>query len=210
VKETRCRGTVDALKNSFRRPRGMASWIHGNGLNVRRSWAATPLAMIAEKCGPLTCRTWLVMEDLVDWTRLDLFALERYAGPLDAARRVEKRRLVRAFATFVADLHRREIYHGDLKAVNLFVRLDGNGEPEFRIVDYDRVTFDRPVNRRRRIKNLAQIAASVAVLITKTDRLRFFRAYAFDEDSRENEKAYNRGVVADCAKKIVVTMEPIE
>ncbi len=210
VKETRCRGKVDALKNLFRPARGLASWVNGNGLNVRKARAATPLAVIAERCGPLTCRTWLVMEDLVDWTRLDLFALARYAGPLDAERREEKRRLVRAFGGFVANLHRREIYHGDLKAVNAFVRLDEAGEPEFRLVDYDRVTFDRPVNRRRRIKNLAQIAASVAVLVTKTDRLRFFRAYAFDDDARENEKEYNRGVVADCAKKIVVTMDPIE
>ena len=53
-------------------------------------------------------------------------------------------------------------------------------------------------------------AASVAVLITKTDRLRFYRAYAFDADSAEHAREYGRGVALQCEKKIVVRMEPIE
>ena len=46
--------------------------------------------------------------------------------------------------------------------------------------------------------------------MTKTDRLRFFRAYAFDADARENARGYGRGVAAACEKKTVVLMEPIE
>jgi tRNA A-37 threonylcarbamoyl transferase component Bud32 len=142
--------------------------------------------------------------------RLDLFILERFAGHLDAARREEKRELARAFGRFVADLHARGIYHGDLKAVNVFVAAREDGSFEFTLVDYDRVVFGERVDRRRRIKNLSQAAASIAVLMTKTDRLRFHRAYAFDADSRENAREYGRGVEAECEKKIVVTMEPIE
>jgi hypothetical protein len=77
-------------------------------------------------------------------------------------------------------------------------------------VDYDRVRFGRAVGRRRRIKNLAQVAASVAVLITKTDRLRFFRAYAWDPGVAAEARAYGRGVERECRRKIVVRMEPIE
>ena len=150
------------------------------------------------------------MEDLSGDERLDLFVLGRYAGPIDAARREEKRSIVRAFGRFVGRLHRAGIYHGDLKAVNVFVRWTGEGEPAFRLVDYDRVRFGRSVSRRRRIKNLAQVAASVAVLITKTDRLRFFLAYAWEPEVAAGAGDYGRGVERLCRRKIVVRMEPIE
>jgi len=210
VKETKCHGFADRLKNVFRPPRALASWINGTGLRVRKVPAAEPLAIVLERAGPFVGRSFLLMEDLSEGMRLDLFVLDRYAGAIDAKRRAEKRRLVAAFGRFVGDLHLRGIYHGDLKAVNLFVRIRDDGGFEFRPVDYDRVVFADEVARRRRVKNLSQVAASVAVLITKTDRLRFYRAYAFDADTRENGREYAAGVADECEKKIVVRMEPIE
>jgi tRNA A-37 threonylcarbamoyl transferase component Bud32 len=210
VKETRCRGIGEVLKNAFRRPRGLASWRNGNGLRVRGVGVALPVAAAVHGGWPLRRGSWLLMEDLSGLERLDLFVLARYAGPLDAPAREEKRSLVRAFGRFVGDLHRHGIYHGDLKAVNVFVREAPGGDPAFLLVDYDRVRFAERLGRRRRIKNLAQLAASVAVLITRTDRLRFYRAYAPDREEREQVGLYNRGVEKACRKKIVVRMEPIE
>ena len=94
--------------------------------------------------------------------------------------------------------------------MNVYVRMDPGCEPRFILVDYDRVTFGNSVSHRRRIKNLAQLAASIPVCITKTDRLRFWTAYAFDDDSISGRAAYNDGVVAACEKKIMVRMSPIE
>jgi tRNA A-37 threonylcarbamoyl transferase component Bud32 len=210
VKETRVRGPLDLLKNAFRRPRGRAAWRNGNGLLVRQVGAARPLALAESGRWPIRRGSWLVMEDVGDRTRLDLFVLRRYAGELTPSRRREKLLLVRAFALFLRDLHRRGIYHGDLKAVNVFVEYPEGGEPRFVLVDYDRVRFGRRVGRRRRVKNLTQIAASVAVLVTRTDRLRFFRTWAPDEDAIRGEKQYNRRVRSALAHKIVVRMAPIE
>ena len=55
------------------------------------------------------------------------------------------------------------------------------------LADYDRVRFDLPVSPRRRVKNLAQLSASVAICITLADRLRFFRAYADGNVGLERE-----------------------
>jgi tRNA A-37 threonylcarbamoyl transferase component Bud32 len=210
VKETLCRGAVDWLKNAFRAPRGLQSYRNGNALIVHGVPVARPLAALVAGRWPARGASWLIMEDLSDLTRIDLFVLKRYAGPLSPAARAEKIALITAFGRFVGDLHRRGIYHGDLKAVNVFVEPGPDGGFAFRLVDYDRVRFSRRVNRRRRIKNLAQIAASVAVVVTKTDRLRFFRAYAFDSDSRSGEREYDRGVLREVHRKIVVRMNPIE
>lgn len=210
VKRTRIRGPVDLLKNAFRRPRGRASWVNGNGLLVRRFAAARPLALLERGRWPLRGESFLLMEDVSGLTRLDLFVLKRYAGDLSPERRAEKLRLVRGFARFVRRLHRGGVYHGDLKAVNVFVSTAPGEEPRFVLVDYDRVRFGRRVGRRRRVKNLAQIAASVAVLVTRTDRLRFFRAWVPDENAKMAEKAYNRAVLRALRRKIVVRMDPIE
>jgi tRNA A-37 threonylcarbamoyl transferase component Bud32 len=210
VKETRCRGFLDLLKNAFRRPRGLAAWVNGNGLVVREVGAAIPLAVVVQGRWPFRRSSWLLMEDIHPDERLDLYVLRRFAGELDESLRAEKRRLVRSFAAFLGDLHRRGIYHGDLKAVNVFVRAQPGGRFAFRLVDYDHVRFGRSVSTRRRIKNLGQLAASIAVLVTRTDRLRFFRAYAPDEETLRNEKTYARGVAKALARKIVVRMEPIE
>ena len=94
--------------------------------------------------------------------------------------------------------------------MNLFVR-EGPDGPRIAIADYDRVEFDRAVSPRRRIKNLAQLSASVAVCISLADRLRFFREYsAGDAKSAAGWKNWFRRVTAECRRKIVVRMQPIE
>lgn len=210
VKEYRGSGLIDRAKNTLRTPRAIAAWVAGNGLVVRAFDAAVPIALVLRGRGPTLSRAWLVMEDLGDGTRADLVVLDRYAGELDAARRREKAALVAGTADLVRRLHAAGIYHGDLKAVNLFVR----GEPRegrIALADYDRVEFDHDVSTRRRVKNLAQLSASVPVCVSLADRLRFFRRYAQGSpEVAADWKRWFRRVAAECRRKIVVRMKPIE
>jgi tRNA A-37 threonylcarbamoyl transferase component Bud32 len=209
VKQYRCDSIGERLKNAVRRPRALAAWIAGNGLLVRRFDAAEPLALALKGGGALLSEAYLVMEDLGEDRRVDLVALAKFAGTLDAAARREKRSLVAATARLFRALHSAGVYHGDLKAVNLFVRDLPDG-PAIVLADYDRVEFDEEVSVRRRIKNLAQLSASVAVCISLTDRLRFFREYADGNPAAADWKDWWRRVEAECRRKIVVRMQPIE
>lgn len=210
VKEYRVDSAAERLKNGVRRPRALAAWMAGNGLLVRRFDAAEPFAVVLRGRGVTLREAYLVMEDLGEESRADLVALARFAGDLDAAAREDKRDLVLAMAHLFRSLHAAGVYHGDLKAVNLFVRESPAG-PRIAIADYDRVEFDRAVSPRRRIKNLAQLSASVAVCISLADRLRFFREYsAGDAKSAAGWKNWFRRVTAECRRKIVVRMQPIE
>lgn len=210
VKQFRAAGAWARVKNALREPRAVASWVAGNGLRIRGFDAAEPLALVLCGARAAVGDAFLVMEDLGDGTRADLVALQRWAGDLDSAARAEKHRLVAAAASLVRALHAAGVYHGDLKAVNLFLR-EGPGAPRFVLADYDRVEFDRPVTPRRRVKNLAQLSASVPVCVSLADRLRFFRAYAVDEpDVLADWKSWFRRVAAECRRKIVVRMDPIE
>ena len=66
-------------------------------------------------------------------------------------------------------------------------------------------------NLLRRVKNLAQLSASVAICISAADRLRCFRAYAATEPELLRDwKRWFRAVIRECERKIVVRMDPIE
>jgi tRNA A-37 threonylcarbamoyl transferase component Bud32 len=213
VKETKVRGAPDVLKNAFRSPRAVKAWVAGNGLWHRHVDVAEPRALVVRGRWPLRRESFLVMEDVsADGERLDLRSLRLWGGgPLDAAAIREKRAVVERLGLLVGGLHARGIYHGDLKAVNLFVR-EKHRRPSFCLVDYDRVGFGaEPVSLRRRVKNLAQLAASLGTYFSRGDRLRFYRSYASRlPGAWESRGPVARGVAEACARKIVVRREPIE
>jgi tRNA A-37 threonylcarbamoyl transferase component Bud32 len=191
------------------RPRALSAWVAGNGLRVRGFDAAEPLALALCGRGLAMTDAFLLMEDLGP-ARADHVALARYAGEPAASRRAEKRALVASAADLVRRLHAAGVYHADLKAVNLFLRGEV-ADARFVLADYDRVRLDREVSRRRRIKNLAQLSASVPVCVSLPDRLRFFRAYAADDPSALRAwKSWARLIIEACRSKIVVEMRPIE
>ena len=208
VKEFLPGGVLDRVKNLLRRPRAVSAWLGGNGLLVRAFDVAEPLALV--RGGRLSGSWFLLMEDLGERSRLDLVALESFAGELDAEQRAAKHALLRAAGDVLQRLHARGVYHGDLKAVNLFVRATAQG-PSIALADYDRVEFGVQVSDRRRVKNLGQLSASLAICITLADRLRFFRHYAANEERvLDTWKEWFHGVVTACRRKIVVEWEPIE
>jgi tRNA A-37 threonylcarbamoyl transferase component Bud32 len=213
VKETKVRGAADVLKNALRPPRAVASWTAGNGLWHRHVDCAEPIALAVRGAWPLRRESYLVMEDASEHgERLDLRSLRLFgAGPLDGAARAAKRDAAARVGTFLGALHAAGIYHGDMKAVNVFVRRK-HGHESFCLVDYDRVSFGSgPVPAARRVKNLAQLAASLGTYFTRTDRLRFWRAYAAEVPGvRDAGLATGRAVAAACARKIVVRRDPIE
>lgn len=213
VKETRVRGPLDLLKNALLRPRAARSWVAGNSLWHRHVDVAEPLAVGVRGRWPLLRESFLVMEDAAaEGERLDLHALRRWGdGVPDRASGREKRLLAERAGRWAGGLHARGVYHGDLKAVNVFLR-PKHGRESFCLVDYDRVEFGGGVvGERRRLKNLAQLAASLGAYFTRADRLRFYRAYGRRVPGAwERRREAARAVAEACARKIVVRREPIE
>ncbi len=213
VKETKVRGTRDLLKNALRRPRAVGSWVAGNGLWQRHVDVAEPRALAVLGAWPVRRESFIVMEDVAaGGERFDLRSLRLWGGrPLGREAARAKRGEVERLGLLVGRLHARGIYHGDLKAVNLFVR-PKHGRDSFCLVDYDRVAFGAgPVSPSRRVKNLAQLAASLGDYFTRADRLRFYRSYARAlPGAWDARKGLSRAVAEACARKIVVRRRPIE
>lgn len=155
--------------------RARAGYHNAHGLRVRGIDAAKPLACL-RRAG----RRFTLYEDLSRLPRLDLrvreATLAREWSPAVRRARLD------AFADTVSRLHRRGIWCGDLKAPNWLVEERG-ARTRFHLVDTDRVRFPGRLSRRRRLRNLAQLHATVPrVAVSRTERLRWFRRYVAGGD----------------------------
>jgi hypothetical protein len=155
-----------------------AAWIGGHGLESRGIRTALPVAWLDQ---------WLIMENagetIVEWVEAE-FA---------KASRDEQQEMMRTLADLMADLHRRGIYHADLKACNITW---APGQLP-RLLDYEKVLFRLRVPRRRRTKNLAQLNSALPDVIPGALRERGLRRYV--------ERSRFRGDV-DRLRKDVITL----
>jgi hypothetical protein len=88
-------------------------------------------------------------------------------------------------------LHRRGIYHADLKATN--IAWTPGSVP--RLLDYARVRFARRVSRRRRVKNLAQLNAALPDSVGPELRERALDAYLDAAGTRDARDSLRRDVI---------------
>jgi tRNA A-37 threonylcarbamoyl transferase component Bud32 len=185
--------------NRFRR-----GYENAHALSVRGVATAAPLAFV-RRGG----RAFTLYEDLSALPRLD----HRVRAALASREWSRGKRLavIDASADAAARIHRRGVWHGDWKGCNWLVEEHGR-RVAFRLIDTDRVRFPRAVSRSRRLRNVAQLAASIPVVVTRADRLRWWRRYARGTPlaGREAERAVARDVAALLSRKTVVVDEPIE
>jgi len=115
-------------------------------------------------------------------------------GEPDAGRRRAGRRaLARALGDLFRRLHAAGVYHNDLKDVNVLVS-GPPGDPRCVLLDLERVRVLRRVGRRRRVKNLMQLARTLGPQASATDRLRFLGAYLGDGGGRAERRTWARAV----------------
>lgn len=165
------------LKEHASPRRARAAWIAGHGLEARGFSTGRALAWAGR---------WIVMEDagptLIDWVD------EQFARAPDDVRR----QMAFALADLLAALHRRGVYHADLKANN--IAWTPGAAP--RLLDYGRVGFGRRVGRRRRVKNLAQLNAAIPDTVPCTIRELVLERYLATSDFSGDAARLRRDVIA--------------
>ena len=102
-------------------------------------------------------------------------------GPIIALRELRgsiaaKRAVLRALGSEIGRLHLAGFIHGDLTPFN--IRIVTDEPPRFAFIDNDRTRKNLVIARgRHRLRNLMQLGCFVLPGITRTDRMRVFRAY---------------------------------
>lgn len=178
VKEYRRAGALDLLKELLRGSRARRAW-RGAALLARKGVSA-PEALAVFRQGTSAFLVTRYVEGAAPLNRL--FA-ERFGGELSPAELQAKRRLVRQLAAWLATVHHLGIYHDDWSAKNFLAAELQDGRWGFYLLDFESLSARKPLTRRRRAKNLAQLA-DLPRGVTSTDKMRFLIAYAGGDRTR--------------------------
>lgn len=184
--------------------RARRGYENAHGLEVRGFATAAPLAFVRRGR-----RVFTLYRDLSSLPRLDHRVREALRRGEWSPRRL--REVSDAFADLAARLHAKGVWHGDWKACNFLLEERGR-RVGFPLLDTDRLRFGASLTRARRLRNLAQLDASLPKVVSRTARLRWFRRYARGGAlaGPAAERAALRDVARLVARKIVVVDEPIE
>ncbi|MBI4712953.1 MAG: hypothetical protein HY762_06615 [Planctomycetes bacterium] len=222
IKEYRYLALASRLKSLFGYHPAKMAWVNGNNFQIRGIPTAPPLALVVEK-DPFWLwakRAYLITQEVKATTSnqyvMDTFISASSASP-PASRWTSGRaglrcKFIREFAFAVRRLHNNGIFHCDLKANNILVE----DQPQitqinpfnqftqrwsFHFIDLDRVRFSPRISMRRRIKNLTQLNAAMPAVMTRADRLRFWRIYANGLVSPGREKSVIRQIMQITIKR---------
>jgi tRNA A-37 threonylcarbamoyl transferase component Bud32 len=170
-----CTGGV---KNLFRPSPALRSWVIGNAVRDRGLPTARPLAAFHRTRLGVPLAGYVVCEKVPDAVGLP----EAVAG-LDGLPEHVRRRGLHEWADklgrLVRTMHGRQVAHRDLKAPNVLMAGPDPLAAEPVLIDLVGVEAGRPVPEAVRVRDLARLNASFlgSHRVSRTDRLRFLRAY---------------------------------
>ncbi|OWK43455.1 lipopolysaccharide kinase InaA family protein [Fimbriiglobus ruber] len=205
-KRLRLKSWVGVTKNLFRPPPALRSWVVGNGVRDRGLPTARPLAYFQRTRFGMPLTGYLVCDKVPA-----ALELSEAVAALDALAPDARRRVARDWAErlgrLVRLMHDRQVSHRDLKAPNILMAGAAThlatAEPV--LIDLVGVTAGKPVPDAVRAAEIGRLSASFygSPRVTRSDRLRFLRAYlGWNLHGRGDWKRW--WVVVDTATRVKV------
>lgn len=164
----------ERMRALFRISRGHRSWRAARGLSIRGFLVPDPIALLIRRTCLIPTAVYLVTDSIRNHNarELDRFILSVKDNRDDLTRCVE------SVAKLLGSMHRMGIYHRDLKATNIAVRMvNGDNRLDLSLLDLDAVTFGDRVPVDSMAKNLAQLHLSTPSVIDCGLRRLFFSEY---------------------------------
>ena len=179
----------ESARSTLKRSRAMSSWRNGRRLEAMGIRVARPLAAVERRFKRRLDACFTITEMIPDARNLVEYAAGRVEGRRtvgaggDLGKNSDReeirdwRKTIADCARALRDLHERGVFFHDLKAENILIRAAKGPKAGPWFIDMDKVRIGRRVPDRQRIKNMAQLNASLHRILTRSDRLRFFVAY---------------------------------
>ncbi len=201
IKQFRYPGWCDRMKESLRLSRGLRAWIAGNGLRARGVPSIKPLALVEEKGRLGKKASFFIMEAVEAGLEMDRYLSQGFET-LN-----QKRSFSRTFAGWLSSFHRMDLYHRDMKTCNILVREKGDTW-EFYLLDLEDVLLNHRPDERDLLRNLVQLNTSTPKVMSRTDRLRFFREYLRLHPILRNRRAFLRRLMEESRRRGLVYVSP--
>jgi serine/threonine protein kinase len=119
----------------------------------------------------------------------------------------KKRLFIKAFAQRLYHFHERGLYHKDMKTCNILVS-ENEDCWDFRLLDLEDVVLDKRVTEKKFFRNLLQLNTSTPRVITRTDRMRFFKECYRLNPIVKNQKILLRRLIEESRKRGLVYVSP--
>lgn len=200
IKEYRYPSVLKKFFYPFFRSPARKAWFAAHGLIAAGVRTPSPIALIEEKRTGMIKRSFFIAEGIFDCRPCYKYIRDTFGNREKEVVFPVKRRFAACLAVSFRQLHDAAIYHGDLKESNIMVR-ELPGAWDFYYIDLDRVSFNKNITRRRKIKNLAQLNTSVHNYFTRTDRLRFYKVYAGVQTLGNKDKQIVKAIIALSKKR---------
>jgi serine/threonine protein kinase len=195
------RSTLDFIKHLVRPSRARRAF--QATLMLERNGFRAPLIVAMGECkfNFLKMENFLLTVEVEDAKQIHQFIPDNLEN-FTTEQLNDLRQLIRAFGHTVGKLHAAGIFHGDLRLGNVLVRREKDGWHIF-FIDNERTRRFRRLPARLRLKNLVQANMLISDCITKTDRMRFFKAYLSLNPSIQNRLAFwAKKVVAKTSRRL--------
>jgi tRNA A-37 threonylcarbamoyl transferase component Bud32 len=193
VKHCRLVGTRAWLREVARGSKARGEYQRCLAAVARGVPTVTPIAL-GEACGPGPGDSFLVTRRL-QAEPLGTFLEETLPHQNRPGLR---QALAVALGRFLARMHDAGIRHDDLHANNLLVEPGANDEPRLHLIDLDAVRLGLPLGWRARRGNLVILNRWFVLRASRTDRLRFWKAYV---EAVLSSEGHPRGMpLFDCAR----------
>ncbi len=181
VKQGRRRTFFKRISRLFAPSRNLQSWKKGYQLLNRDLPTARPLAVLERRRFGLLRDSVLLTEALPGARDFDTFLrLDLLHANAETVRKA-KSRLLEALVRLIKDMQQKGFAHRDFKAANLMVQYEpASGEPpRLTLVDLDGLSLRRELSWEERLRPIVRLNVSMdeAKIVTRTDRLRFLKAY---------------------------------
>jgi hypothetical protein len=201
IKQFRYPHFLDRFKEPFRHSKGLRSWRAGNGLKARGIPSLKVLALVEPRNRWRLQKSFFLMEASETGQELDRFLFKGFKEVK------QKRHFIIAFAKWMYHFHRKNVYHRDMKACNIFV-LEKEGNWEFNFLDLEDVLLDEKIDGKKLFMTFLQLNTSIPKNITRTDRLRFLKEVLRLHPIIRNEKKFIYRLIKKSRERGVVYVSP--
>ncbi|MCZ6692252.1 MAG: hypothetical protein O7H41_21935 [Planctomycetota bacterium] len=184
-------GPWAAWKDLLRTPRALGSFRRGTEFLREGIPTPAPLAALVPRRGDP--RSWLVTRVAPGFRSLSKILEETPPGHAD------RRNLLEDLCNLIREMHRRHVYHGDLKPVNILVRADIDCL-RLSLIDLDAARIRRRFSWSLAVRDLGQLDSYIRPEAPGYERRRFFALYTAGW-SRADRRRFLAGVIRESDRK---------
>jgi hypothetical protein len=187
------------LRGWLRPSKARIEFEHAREVAARQVPSLVPLGMGERREAAGRGDSFLITRSLEATEPLRAFIDQTFSrfGPRRQAR--VRLRLAKELGRLVAHMHDTGIVHDDLHLGNVVVRLEAGDEPRLFLIDLHALRLGRPLSWPASRANLVILNRFCVIRMTRTDRLRFWRAYCAARTSLRCPA--NRVVIADLEQR---------